>query len=196
MPEGHQLKINKFKNDLDPVIKTSPNLRGFLEYIWELNQPETVEYESNLPSWYFPRSFVEVSDYKDWQDVVNTVLPYFSVNEIPDDLLVIIEKIKSDHKEIPERIIACLNFVQKEIRYLSLGETHLTYRPSNLNFILKNGFGDCKDKTLLLIAMLRRLEIDAHPALVSSADPFSMQHTLPNLSNFDHIIVYMFFGSY
>ena len=50
-------------------------------------------------------------------------------------------------------------------------------------------FGDCKGKTVLLIALLNELGIEAEPVLVSTVLGDGLDQRLPLLNNFDHVIV-------
>jgi hypothetical protein len=54
--------------------------------------------------------------------------------------------------------------------------------------VLARRFGDCKDKVLLFVTLLRGLGIEAHPALVSSAAGKGLDARLPGPNTFDHVI--------
>ena len=49
-------------------------------------------------------------------------------------------------------------------------------------------YGDCKDKTTLLISMLNLVGIKAYPVLISVAPHERVDTTLPLLSQFNHMI--------
>ncbi|MES2696584.1 MAG: transglutaminase domain-containing protein [Verrucomicrobiota bacterium] len=90
-----------------------------------------------------------------------------------------------------ERIRALAHFVQTDIVYLSvtLGKDYLAgYRPHLPAEVLKNRFGDCKDKVTLLTAMLRATGETALPVLVSSGDPRGVRREWP-AAVFNHVIV-------
>jgi hypothetical protein len=55
--------------------------------------------------------------------------------------------------------------------------------------VLQRRFGDCKDKSLLLVALLSELGIEARPALVSAARRERVAGLLPSILAFDHAIV-------
>ena len=54
---------------------------------------------------------------------------------------------------------------------------------------LRRRFGDCKDKSPLLIAALRASGIDAYLALLSAGDDQDVSAELPGLGMFNHAIV-------
>src|SRR3546814_18600193 len=81
------------------------------------------------------------------------------------------------------------SLVQNEIRYLYRGMENGNYVPQAPEATWSLRYGDCKAKTLLLLAMLDQLGIEARPALVSSAFGDLLRDRLPTLGAFDHVIV-------
>ena len=62
-------------------------------------------------------------------------------------------------------------------------------RPQWPAVVVQRGYGDCKDKALLLTSMLRALGIDARPTLVSLATHDGPASMLPAPEVFDHVVV-------
>ena len=58
-----------------------------------------------------------------------------------------------------ERLLAAMRFVQSEVRYLALALGNGSYVPSPPELVLKRRYGDCKDKTLLALSLLKGLSI-------------------------------------
>jgi hypothetical protein len=56
---------------------------------------------------------------------------------------------------------------------------------------LKQGYGDCKDKAVLLLALLRAAEIPANVALLNAENREDVPADLPGIGMFDHAIVYV-----
>ena len=50
-------------------------------------------------------------------------------------------------------------------------------------------YGDCKDKTVMLVALLNQLGVTAYPALVSTDLNSGFEKMLPSPGVFDHVIV-------
>jgi hypothetical protein len=75
-----------------------------------------------------------------------------------------------------------------QIRYTgwSLGDRAVF--PAKVEEVWQRGFGDCKDQATLLVAMLRKLGVDAHVAAIKSSS-LDIETELPNLSWFNHAIV-------
>lgn len=188
----HQDKHIFFKNHKhshEPIIREATFCEHYKEYVWDLLSVKACSYEEETPRGYFIRPYIEISDYKDWSEVIHLLLPYFKAQSLPSSLD---EFQKSLQNRQPEEIVLeCLNYTQKRIRYHAFDEPHLTYKPFPLDEILANGFGDCKDKTLLFVSMLQSLKIEAHPALVSTQNTRNLKDSLPSTSHFDHIICYV-----
>lgn len=77
-------------------------------------------------------------------------------------------------------------WVAQDIRYVSVALGIGGYQPRTPDEVLRTGFGDCKDKTTLFVALLRRAGIEAEPvvlALSGRPDPAS-----PSIFQFNHVI--------
>ena len=180
-----------FKSDKEGVEEKFINshVPGCNEPIAEFEPDAPVIQDENIPLWCKTSQYIQISTFKSWSDVVKTYISYYERAAELDIVRPFVDEICKDSKNLEEKIIALVNYVQKNIRYLSLSEVDLTIAPSNIKDILLNKFGDCKDKTLLLLALLDVLGVEAYPALVYSADPYEPQRALPCSSIFDHIIV-------
>jgi multisubunit Na+/H+ antiporter MnhB subunit len=64
-----------------------------------------------------------------------------------------------------------------------------SHRPTSPALVLERGFGDCKDKSLLAVTLLRSLGFHADVALVSSTSGELLPRLLPAISSFDHVVV-------
>ena len=87
-----------------------------------------------------------------------------------------------------EKLEALHRFVVKEIRYLGLAHGRSAYFPHSTDATLSHRYGDCKDKTVLLIEMLDAIGIESHPVLVATdhRDPDKLE--VPSGGYFDHLI--------
>ena len=82
------------------------------------------------------------------------------------------------------------HYVAQEIRYQQDYENTIAgVRPHSCPVVLERGYGDCKDKAVVLIALLRTLGIDAWPALVNTDWHDGIGTWLPSPGAFNHVIV-------
>ena len=86
------------------------------------------------------------------------------------------------------KLTAALRAVQEEVRYFGVEMGENTHRPTLPGETWRRRYGDCKDKTYLLVTLLDRLGIQAVPALVSVDRGRAIDDFVPGASLFDHVI--------
>jgi tetratricopeptide (TPR) repeat protein len=93
-----------------------------------------------------------------------------------------------DRDAIIGRLVARLG---AEVKYtgIEFGEASIIPRPPAE--VLERRYGDCKDKALLLAALLRAAGIPAHLALLDAGFGPDVDPDVPGLGDFDHAIVYV-----
>ena len=164
--------------------------QGFKTYNWTTTLTKTPTFEDNMPSWYLPYQDVFVTDFKTWDDVVDWALKIYKDDvQLSDALTTKIEEIKTHFETEGERISATLKFVQDEIRYLGLESGIGAYKPFSPDKVLTQRFGDCKDKSWLMVTMLRHMGIEAYPVLINTVFGESLDQFLPSPKVFDHVVV-------
>ena len=80
--------------------------------------------------------------------------------------------------------------MQQNVRYIYVGLNGGNLTPAAADETWQRRYGDCKAKTVLLLALLRELGIDAQAVLVNTTgmdDGFDQRLASPNL--FDHVVV-------
>src|SRR5581483_10027449 len=131
----------------------------------------------------------------DWGQVARQVVPLFSVTEpASHEQLAVVGEIRKAGGSATEQALHALQFVQEQIRYVSISIGRGAFRPSIPNRVLRRRFGDCKDKSLLLVTILRQLGIEAYPALVNTRHGRVLDGALPDPYSFDHAIVRLKIG--
>lgn len=88
-----------------------------------------------------------------------------------------------------DSIAALYHFVSAEFRYVSLSFGVGRYQPHPAAEVLANQYGDCKDKHVLLAALLAAINVRAEPALISSTT--DIEPDVPSPSQFDHLITFV-----
>ncbi len=143
-----------------------------------------------------PRRFhfvrqIEGSDYASWAELSAVFAPLFDTAAVltPDSpLRTEVARIRAAHADPSEQALAALRLVQDEVRYLALAMGEGGLIPATADETWTRRLGDCKGKSVLLIALLRELGIEARPVLVSTFDD-ALDARLPRVSAFDHVIV-------
>lgn len=177
----HQIKNSEL------ALKQTETAQG-KEYWISGDNVEPIKIESNTPSWFSPWGTVYFSELKSWQEVVQWGSKLYQGVTLADShIKQLAADIKSKNTDIDAQISAALGFVQDEVRYLGIELGQNSHMPRAASTTFSNRYGDCKDKTVLLITLLKELGIKAFPALVDS-DQTVNKTTLPSIHAFDHVI--------
>jgi tetratricopeptide (TPR) repeat protein len=85
-----------------------------------------------------------------------------------------------------DKLRALYEFVATKCRYLSLSFGTGRLIPHPATEVLKNQYGDCKDRHTLLSALARAVGLRTYPALINSTQV--LDPSLPSFAQFDHVI--------
>ncbi|MFT2009662.1 DUF3857 domain-containing protein [Pontibacter sp. 13R65] len=186
-PEHRKINYKLYKTEQKPVVATQ---NGYTTYTWHSQNLPSTPVEEEIPGWYDPYPGVYLSEYTSWEQVAKWALPLYNQQQKPNQaLLTQIDSIRDQFSSDEQRLVAALRFVQDEVRYLGFEAGIGGYKPRSPSEVFTTRFGDCKDKSLLLVTMLRELGIEAHPALVSSTNKGQLTQALPSPYAFNHCIV-------
>ncbi len=165
--------------------------------VCEKNDLELVCEGKNLPGypsdegviWRDVLGQIHLSIDRDWDAVIEHSLGAFhkSANQ-SDAVKSQLHSIVNEYDLVEEKISAVFRFAARDIRYVSLSELGNRITPHASASVLKNRFGDCKDKSALLVGMLRELGFDAYPVLVAT-ERTNLEHiSVPSMHYFDHMV--------
>jgi len=187
VPDTMVLDVRTRNSTQQPLVSVHDGLR---DYRWDMEHTQPLTVEEGAPDWYAPYAEAEWSEFHDWGAVVQWALPLYKV---PDKLGPSLEaearRIERAEPTPAGRMLAALRFVQQEVRYLGVETGRNTHAPNPPDLVWERRFGDCKDKVLLTMTLLRRLGVEAYPALVNTTMRRGIASRLPNPAAFDHVIV-------
>ena len=171
-----------------PLQITDEN--GIQELI--IDQRGVPEYtlEDDVPSWYYNRGTIVFSDMKDWRSVVDWAAPMYQLQSVDSpEVRTIASVLRASTDDLDEQVGAALRWVQEEIRYFGVELGKNSHWPSRPVETLARRFGDCKDKALLLMALLKELGVEARAALVNTDRGLESVSYPYRLHAFNHVIV-------
>ncbi|MEA2695665.1 MAG: hypothetical protein QOJ16_5052, partial [Acidobacteriota bacterium] len=91
-----------------------------------------------------------------------------------------------------QKVEALAAFARREIRYVAV-EPGIAgaggYRPAPPADVLARRWGDCKDKSVLLVDLLNAAGIEAYPALIRLAPKGRLDADFPAPNEFNHLVV-------
>ncbi|KAA5825757.1 DUF3857 domain-containing protein [Algibacter amylolyticus] len=182
-------KLNHKTFNTSPVLNLT-KVNNLNKYHWVVSNTTKLDYEENIPSWKFIYNTLFVSEYNSWAEVVDWGIKLYEVNtKIDNKLQLKINEINNAFTSKGEKIKATLDFVQNDVRYLGFEFGIGGYKPFTPNLVFERRFGDCKDKSLLMITMLKEMGIEAYPMLVNTTLKHSIKELLPSPKFFDHCVV-------
>lgn len=135
---------------------------------------------------------IRATTFDSYAQISADIAPYFTTAgtiEPGGTLADKVAEIAAQTADPRERAALATQFVQDEVSYLLNGLNGGNYIPQSPAETWALRSGDCKAKSLLLLAMLRELGIDAEAVLVPSQTGDALPEQLPTLTNFDHMIV-------
>jgi transglutaminase-like putative cysteine protease len=172
------------------VPHTETRLGGMTQYEWRATDPDPTESESGTPKWYATWGQISLSSVMSWSRVVEGMLPLYTTRRaLPPELAEQAQSIAKTYADDRDRITQALRLVQDRWRYVSLSIGVGSIVPRDPAEVVRSGFGDCKDKALLLATMLGAMGIEAYPALTHTEKGRMLPHEAPSPYAFDHAIV-------
>lgn len=162
---------------------------GHVDFGLELTELPIIKGESSLPYWYVLYPVLQVGEFADWQHVARWAAKLYAGRLQATGPESVAAKLAQGAPDKAEYARRALRFVQNEIRYFGIEFGANSHLPSAPAETLQRRYGDCKDKSVLLISLLHARGIDAWPALVSSEWRRGIADMLPTPGAFDHVIV-------
>lgn len=135
---------------------------------------------------------IEASSFASWADVSKIMAPlYATEGTIAADSALAgeIATIKAATDDPLKRTAMALQLVQDKVRYLAVGMDGGNYVPQTPAKTWEVRYGDCKAKTLLLLAMLHAMDIEAEAVLAHADMGDLVVARIPSALAFNHVIV-------
>ncbi|UYH56049.1 DUF3857 domain-containing protein [Qipengyuania sp. SS22] len=176
----------------DVAAPKSWNESGFTVLDFNLPVAEPDPMPEDAPSRFKVMPQIQVGSFTDWAHVSQSMSRYYTTEgTIASDSAIAREVARIEQAtDVPlERAALALRMVQDEVSYLLNGMDGGNYLPQAPELTWANRYGDCKAKSLLLLAMLRAMGIEAEAVLVDSDNGDAVAISQPIPGAFDHMIV-------
>ena len=113
------------------------------------------------------------------------------VFEVDPQLNQTLQRVARGKQTVAQKIRAVYHHVLTNVRYQQDYETFIAgVKPHPASVVHSRAYGDCKDKSVLIIAMLRQLGIKANLALVRTRGVGHVRPEVPS-QQFNHAVVYL-----
>lgn len=188
-PAGSDVKWKSYL----PGVTTMPVTKGaWRELTVTMPLPKAGELPTDAPLRYQPFPVIEASSFADWAAVSKVMAPLYATDGLiapGSPLAGEVARIMAAESDPLKRAALALQLVQDKISYLLLGMETGNYVPQAPARTWDVRYGDCKAKTLLLLALLHAMKIEAEPALASVKANAKLNERLPSAAAFDHVLV-------
>lgn len=160
---------------------------------YELRDVARGKLEEAQPSPNETQALVRVTTYRDWNQFSawwwNLIRRQ---SEVSPAMKAKVSELTAGLSSQAQKIAAIYDFVTTEIRYTAWEFGVHGYKPYSTPVIFERRHGDCKDKALLLNAMLSEIGVEAYPVLIWADQPRSTDDlSLPMVHHFNHCISYL-----
>jgi len=163
---------------------------AYRDYRWSQHNMPGLSIDEDAPATYNPYAAVYWSEFGSWKNVVDWGIPLYRPSApLGPDITAAIRRIRQTAPTQETRLRAVLELVQRDIRYLGIEVGQGSHAPNAPALVFQRRFGDCKDKALLMVAMLRELDVPAAPALVHTDNRSAVAERPPAPHAFNHVIV-------
>ena len=182
--------------DLDP--QTTPK-RGKTELLWELaNIPPKVKEQHMSPEdqvqmalYFAPTNFVidtYTGSFASWDGVAGwySSLASGQDNLPPEAKQHILQLVSAADSDV-QKVQKLYAFLQDHTRYVAKELGIGAWQPYSAGSVFNNRYGDCKDLSTLMIAMLKVVGIQAYPALIRTRNRGVLIREFP-ANQFNHCI--------
>ena len=148
--------------------------------------------EPAMPPWPEVLGFVHVSTYPSYRELGSW---YWGLSrdqlELDSATKELTQRIAAGKTLVQDKVAAVYDWVVKNTRYVALEFGIYGYKPRRAVQTVARGWGDCKDKAAVIVAMLDELGIDATMVLVRTGHRGRFQSDVASLAPFDHAIAYV-----
>ena len=170
-----------------PVLRDGYN---WLEV--ELPLAQATPMPQDAPSRFNRPSVLRVGSFSGWEELSAVMTPHFeqaAVLSAGSDVAAQADAIMARTGDPRERMALAVQLVQDEVSYLLNGLNGGNYLPQSAEETWSIRYGDCKAKSVLLLAMLRHMGIEAEVVLVAAQGGDAVPELLPLPLSFNHMIV-------
>ncbi len=189
VPDGRNIL---FKTHAGAKVGKQEKIKGHTQYVWEEPTEGGSEYEEWVPSWFQKNAWVECSEFSTWRQVsewamrVNPTPTLSNTSDIRKFTTAIWNEVSGEKYKFIER---CVNFVQNEVRYMGIEMGQHSHRAHHPDKVFKQRYGDCKDKSVLLAAMLEDKGIETSIVLANTYQYRGLDDQLPSPFSFNHMVL-------
>ena len=171
---------------IEPQIMSENEI---VTYLWHYGETPAIHEEVGMPNIdeIVPR--FSFSSFDSWDEVSNWYRELAKDRyDFDSNIKQIVNNLTSGLETQHEKIRTIYDFVTSKIRYVGIELGKGAYQPSLASQVLHKRYGDCKDKTTLMISMLDQIDVQAFPVLINPSPFARVDPEMPSTGQFSHLI--------
>lgn len=185
LPQGFRCYTKQHNVQLQPEILQASNNTI---YIWETRNLTKFEHEDFMSPGRSVYPWIDISTLKYWDKIGTWFYDIGnSQQNLNEEAKETILQIVDEKEILEEKVRAIYKYVAHDITYSHVSFKQSKIIPQKVSEILEDMQGDCKDKSTLLLAMLKEIGVEGYYVLLNSRFDGSEPY-LPSF-RFDHCIV-------
>lgn len=175
----------------EPEIREGPD--GTKALIYVMRDVPRTEIEEQMPDWTEREPLVRVTTYSNWDEFASWWWHLIRKQiEITPAIREKVAELTRGRTTRAAKIAAIHRFVTTEIRYTAWEFGVHGYKPYSTAVVFDRRHGDCKDKAILMNAMLGLAGIEAYPVLIRAQPLRSREDlSLALVDHFNHCISFV-----
>ncbi|HEY3885768.1 MAG TPA: DUF3857 domain-containing protein, partial [Vicinamibacterales bacterium] len=139
------------------------------------------------------RAAIRVTSFADWAAVGRWFAGLEQqAREVTPDVRAKAQELTAGKTADLDKVEALYDFVSKNFRYVSLSLGAGRFQPRRAADVLRDEYGDCKDKHTLLAALITAIGLPVSPVLINAQS--RIDPDFPSPSQFDHVITRVMVG--
>lgn len=150
---------------------STQDVNGWRIQEWKMADLPALTYEQMTPAFHDTGHWLDISTVTSWSEIVRWYRDLADPRCIPDNAIrAKAKELTKDAQTETEKIKALVAFVSQQIQYQSAPFRMSHYVPTEGKEVLRDRYGDCKDKAALLKALLAVIGVSSDMVLLSSRD--------------------------
>lgn len=189
MPEDFPLYIEAKGIDSQPMVVT---MKGRKSYRWVSRNIPRIQQEPDMPGFTEVAPYLHLSTFKDWDALGHWYAQFIADQwDVTPEIKAKVAELVDGAKTPEAKVEAIHRWVVQQTHYVGLEFGVHGFRPYKVKQIFDRRFGDCKDKAILMAAMLRQAGFDACMVLTRTRDNGAIAESPASLAIFNHAICYV-----
>jgi len=191
VPKKNKVSLKYFNEEYAKGVNLVPEKKETektVSYIWKFKEVGPIIPEEPMPSISIINPAIGISNFSSWEEIYKwwegLYKEKIALNKEVKEFTANLVKGAKDDFEKARRIY---DFCSRNVRYVAVEYGESGYEPHYANDIFMNRYGDCKDKAIILVAMMREAGLPAYPVLIPTREIYQTQKDFPCV-NFNHAI--------